>query len=177
MIAFSPQSSSPQAPSSKKAGCLRPGCVVALLLVTGACGWAWWRITLPGRLAAATHERIRAGASLRDVLSVAEQYWDVTGSRCSGGVESFQVFTPGRTASGSVMIRREGSKGYDNREEVRFGSRPDLLRVFLERPELRTCRRLGFTFLVVGVPPRTSFAVEFGDDGRVLQITPPRSWD
>ena len=151
--------------------------MLALLVVTGACGWAWWRITLPGRLAAATHERIRPGATLRDVLTVAEEYWDATGSRCSGGVESFQVFTPSRTPSGSLMIRREGAKGYDDREEVRFGSRPDLLRLFDERPELRTCRRLGFTFLVMGVPPRTSFAVEFGEDGRVLRVTPPHSWD
>jgi hypothetical protein len=150
---------------------------VALLLLTSVCAWVWWRLTLPGRLAASTHERIQPGAKLRDVIAVAEQYWDVTGSRCSEGVLSFQVFTPSRTPSGSVMIRREGAKAYDDREEVRFGSRPELLKIFDERPGLSTCRRLGFTFLVVGVPPRTSFAVEFGEDGRVSRVTPPHSWD
>ena len=79
--------------------------------------------------------------------------------------------------SASLLIRREASKGYDDREEVRFGSKADLLRLFDERPDLRTCRRLGFTFLVPGVPPRTSFAVEFGEDGRVVRVTPPHGWD
>jgi hypothetical protein len=61
--------------------------------------------------------------------------------------------------------------------DVRFRSKEELLRVFDERPELLTCRRLGFTFLVVGVPPRSSFAVEFDERGRVARVTPPRSWD
>jgi hypothetical protein len=161
----------------KKSGCLRPGCVFALLLVTGACAWFWVRISLPGRLAAATHARIRLGTSMPDVLAVAEQYWDVTGSQCSGGLESFQIFTPRRTASGSLMIRRAASNGTDHQENLPFGSRPELLRILVERPELRSCRRLGFTFLVEGVPPRTSFGVEFGEDGRVARVTSPRSWD
>jgi hypothetical protein len=161
----------------KKSGCLGRGCIVAVLFLAVVCGWVGWRITLPGRLAASTHERIRPGARLRDVIAVAEQYWDVMGSHCSEGIESFQVFTPSRTASGSVMIRREGAKAYDDRESVRFGSRPELIQIFDERPGLGSCRRLAFTFLVTGVPPRSSFAVEFGEDGRVFKITPPHSWD
>jgi hypothetical protein len=149
---------------------------VALVVVAGSCGWAWWRITLPGRLAAATHARIRTGASLRDVMAEAEQYWDVTGSRCSG-IESFQVFTPARIPRGSLLIRRVGPSGSADQEEVRFGNKPGLLRLFDERSELRSCRRLAFTFLVVGVPPRSSFAVELGEDGRVARVTEPRSWD
>lgn len=149
---------------------------MALVIVAGACGWAWWRITLPGRLAAATHARIRTGASLREVIEVAEQYWDMTGSRCSG-IQSFQVFTPARTAAGSLLIRRLGPTGSLDQEEVRFGSKPALLRLFDERPELRTCRGLGFTFLVVGVPPRSSFGVALGEDGRVERVSEPHSWD
>lgn len=172
-----PAPSSASQPVTRKSGRRRLGCVVVSLLITGFCGWSWLRLTLPGRLASATHEKIRPGASLRDVVAVADRYWDATGSSCSGSVESFQVFTPGLGASGSLLIRGAGSQGSADREELRFDSKPELLRLFDARPEFLTCRRVGFTFLVTGVPARTSFAVEFGGDGRVIRVTPPHSWD
>lgn len=167
----------PDPPKPKRKGCLRPGCIVPLLLLAGTCGWAVFRITLPGRLAAITHGRIHPGASLRDVMAVSEMYFDVIGSQCSGGLESFTVLTAGLAPSGSLTIRRASAKGPDDQEYIHFDGKPALLRFFDERAELRTCRRLGFTFLVTGVPPRTSFAVELGEDGKVVRVTEPHSWD
>ena len=74
--------------------------------------------------------------------------------------------------SGSLTIRRDGAPN----EELDFDTRPDLLRLFDERPALGTCRRLAFTF-VVGGPPRVTLVVEFGNDGRVVRTIPPFVWD
>ena len=45
------------------------------------------------------------------------------------------------------------------------------------RPDAGTCRELVITYLVPGVPPRSTFRVDLGPDGRVARISDPRTWD
>src|SRR5262245_7678435 len=112
----SPSRASEPAPAERR-GCLRPGCAVLLLLVLGTCGI--WRITLPGQFAAATYRTIKPGATLREVIAASDHYWEVTGSQCSGGIDSFQVFTPGLIPSGSILVRREAASAGD---ELQFST-------------------------------------------------------
>ncbi len=133
----------------------------------GACGVMGLRMATPFLSAMAIRNNIEPGASLRDVMAVAEMYWIAVGHECSDPSTSFRIVTTSRT-SGSLTIRREGAP----HEELSFDTRSDLLRLFDERPVLGTCRRLAFTF-VLGGPPRATLVVEFGNDGRVVRTIPP----
>jgi len=132
---------------------------------------------MSAQFAGATYDRIRPDATMRDVIAVAEHYWEATGSECSAGIESFKVFTPGLLPSGSVLVRRWASKGADKQEELPFGDKAALLRIFDGRTDLGSCRHLNFTFRVPDMPPRTSLSVQFGEDGRVIRVAPPHTWD
>jgi hypothetical protein len=169
------------APSRGKArkggGCLGSGCGLVLLVAILIGGWALWRITLPRRLAAATHAKLRPGTTLPEVFKAADEYWSATGTLCSGGIESFQVFTPARLPRGAIRVSRPHAEGRNDSEDLPFHSKDELVKLLESRAELRTCRRVGFTFVVSGVPPRTSFTVELDGEGRVLKVGDPRTWD
>jgi hypothetical protein len=128
-------------------------------------------MALPFLSARATRTRIQPGASLSDVMAVAEMYWIANGRECSDPSTTFRILTTGLT-SGSLTIRQESAP----EEVLDFETRSDLLRIFAERPELGTCRRLAFTF-VLGGPPRATLVVEFGNDGQVVRTIPPYVWD
>lgn len=160
----------------RRRGCLRVGCIGLLLLSAGCCGFLGLMMRLPSQLAHAAHAKIRVGASLREVLGAAEGYRTATGSECGDGVAEFRLLVPGLAPPGHLSIAREG-RGVGEDESLPFEDQAELLRLLDARPALLTCRRLWFVFRVKGVPPKTSFAAEFGEDGRVSRVTQPATWD
>ena len=169
---------------SKKRGCLL-GCATVLLLALGVCAFSIWRLREPGRRADEARAQIRTGMTPGEVFAVSGQWWSATGGDCGGAAEplaSYAVSGAG-DAGRLVLTRRKPGAPLDasaldqfDTQESRYGSRAELLKLIEETKALSTCRRVGFTYLVPGVPPRTSFSVFF-EGGKVTRLSEPRSWD
>jgi hypothetical protein len=171
----------PSPPVRKKRVGLR-GCATALLLVLGFCSFSIWRLGEPRRRAMEAHPKIRPGMTLVEVYAVSGRWWSSNGAECGEAAEplaSFSASDFGGTGSGHLVLnrRKPGStrNTYDT-ESIGYASRAELLKLVAQVPALSTCKRVGFTYLVSGVPPRTSFGVFFAN-GKVDRVSKPGSWD
>jgi len=157
------------------------GCAVALLLMLGVCGWAFWRIGEPHRRAMEAHPRIRPGMSARDVYAVSGRFWSANGGDCGGEKERLAFYSAsnfGGGGSGDFVLSRRKQPGKDEyeTENLHYESRERMLEQIARTPALLSCKQVRFTYLVSGVPPRTSFSVFF-ESGKVVRVGEPRSWD
>jgi hypothetical protein len=160
------------------------GCAVALLLMLGVCGWAFWRLREPGRRAAEARAQIRTGMTPREVFAVSGQWWRAAGADCGGAGEPLTSYAVSGADAGQLLLtrRKPGAPpdataldAFDT-EQKAYGSRAELLRLIEETKALSSCKQVGFNYLVPGVPPRTSFSVFF-ESGKVVRVGEPRSWD
>ena len=171
----------PSTPVKKKRTWLR-GCATALLLALGFCSFSIWRLGEPHRRAMEAHPKIRPGMTLVEVYAVSGRWWSSNGGECDGGAQPLAFYSAsdfsGQGSGHLVLNRRKpGSAGdtYDT-ESIPYASRAELLKLLEQLPALSTCKRVGFTYLVSGVPPRTSFGVFFAS-GKVDRVSTPGSWD
>jgi hypothetical protein len=161
------------------------GCAVALLLMLGVCGWAFWRIGEPSRRASLARAQIRTGMTPREVFAVSGHWWRAWGSDCGGAGEpltSYAVNGAG-DAGQLVLTRRKPGAAPDataldqfDLEQKRYASRDELVKLIEETQALSSCKQVGFNYLVPGVPPRVSFSVFF-EGGKVTRLSEPRTWD
>ena len=163
----------------------KKGCATGLLLLLGVCGFSIWRLGEPFRRASAAYTQIRPGMTLPEVYAASGRWWSSSGADCGGAAEPLSFYSAtefGNAGSGELVLNRRRPGAAKNAldaivsEGMRYASRAELLKLIDRTPSLSTCKQVGFTYLVPGVPPRTSFGVSFAD-GRVTRVSEPRSWD
>lgn len=147
-------------------------CATALLLAGSCVGWVGWRLSEPGRNAHHARSAIQTGMTLTEVVARLEGGFMATarGADDDGPeVERLRIIafdgahhgvTIGDADLGSSLSRAEVLALLE--QETAGGS---------------PYRVLALTFTTPGVPPRVSFSVFFGPDGRVDGLSPSRSWD
>lgn len=158
------------------------GCAVALLLALGLCGVFAWRIGEPHRRAMEAHPKMRAGMSVREVYAVSGRWWSASGGDCGGDGERLVFYSAsnfGGTGSGALVLSRSkpgAAKDVYETEQLRYDSRPQMLELIDRTLALQTCKQIRFTYLVTGVPPRTSFNAYF-EAGKLTRVSAPHNWD
>jgi hypothetical protein len=152
------------------------------LLVGGVCGFSIWRLGEPHRRAMEAHAKIRPGMTLVEVYAVSGRWWSSNGAECGGAAEPLASYSAsdfsGEGSGRLELERRKPGAAADahDAETLRYASRAELLKLVEQTPALSSCKRVGFTYLVPGVPPRTSFGV-FLANGKVERVSAPGSWD
>ena len=166
-------------PVPRKGGC-KQGCGVVALAAAALVVWSVWRMGEPARRAAAVRAAMHRGMRVRDVIAASGEWFIANGGEC---VRPLAFYSAIATGDGGVTVdlRREKTPtgttpNYDS-EVIKVATRADLVSLVDKHPEVATCRTLGFTYLVLGVMPRSSLGVHFGPDGRVERINGPSSWD
>jgi hypothetical protein len=160
------------------------GCLVWLVIGLAVVGACVWRLGEPARRAAAAHAALHLGMTLRDVLAASGDWFTLNGGTCgskTGELAFYSILNTSGHArvvlSKYVVVPPPGQAGSYEEENLRFDDRASLAAGLSSRPDVAACRELGITYLVPGVPPRTTFRVFFGPDGRVERLSDPRTWD
>jgi hypothetical protein len=149
----------------------RGGCLGALALALVFLSLFVWQLTVPGRHANATRERLRPGMTFAEIVEAAETPFD-----CSITPRADIV-----TGPSLLVITAEG-----DRRSLRAGNGPvreltpaDLRTELVARAsELSAHRELWvwFTFRAV-LPLRVSVLVKLDEKGLLMDVGPNRAWD
>ncbi len=160
------------------------GCLVWLVVGLAVVGACVWHLGEPARRAAAAHAALRPGMALHDVLAVSGDWFTLSGRTCgskTGELAFYSILNtsghPGVVLSKYVVVPPPGQAGSYEEENLRFDDRASLAAGLSSRPDVGACRELVITYLVPGVPPRSTFRVFLGPDGRVERLSDPHSWD
>src|SRR5687767_8361089 len=117
------------------------GCAVALLLMLGVCGWAFWRLGEPGRRADEARAQIRTGMTPREVFAVSGQWARAWGGDCGGAGEPLTAYAVNGAgdAGQPVLTRRKPGTAPDantpdafDNEARRYASRAELVKLIEE---------------------------------------------
>jgi hypothetical protein len=150
----------------------RGGCLGALALALVFLSFFVWQLTVPGRHANATRERLRPGMTFAEIVEAAEAPFDCSITPRANIVTGPSLFVI--TAEGARRSLRAGAG------PVRELTPTDLRAELAARAaELSTHRELWvwFTFRGAVLPLRVSVLVTLDENGLLREVGPNRVWD